>query len=177
VGDVNPTGRLPISIPNKDNEVGFTPEQYPGVDGTSHYTEELLVGYRWYDAHEVAPLYPFGHGLSYTTFAYSALTLNASAMTIGCDVENSGKVAGAEVVQLYLSFPKSAKEPPQQLKGFMKTDFITPGSKVHVTFNVTQRDISIWDEAVHSWAPQKGTFGVRIGASSRNILLTGTLDL
>merc|ERR1712070_748138 len=95
-GDVVPTGRLPLTMPNTNNEIDFTPKQYPGENGVSVYSEKLLVGYRWYNAHGVTPKFCFGHGLSYTTFEYSGYKYDASTGAITVTVKNSGSTAGAE---------------------------------------------------------------------------------
>jgi len=119
-GDVNPSGKLPVSFYNTENDEGITQEQYPGVDSTSTYTEKLETGYRWFDAHDVEPLYPFGHGLSYTEFMYDCLKVNDRRVTVY--VTNTGKRSGKEVVQLYVGFPEEAGEPPKLLKGFTKVE-------------------------------------------------------
>eukprot|EP00043_Microstomoeca_roanoka_P013291 m.130236 g.130236 ORF g.130236 m.130236 type:complete len:782 (+) comp15716_c2_seq1:3-2348(+) len=174
-GDINPAARLPLTFPNIDNEIGFTEREYPGLDNAAeaYYDEKLLVGYRWYDAHNVEPAFPFGHGLSYTSFSYS--NLRVTNMNISVDVTNSGSVDGAEVVQLYLGFPSSAGEPPKQLKGFSKVQ-IASGATTTVTFSLNDRDLSIWDVSSHSWTKVQGSFNVFVGASSRDIRLTGTLN-
>jgi beta-glucosidase len=182
-GTVNPSGRLPITMPNKENEIGFTPEMYPGV-GTppeATYTEGLLVGYRWYDANNVVPAFPFGHGLSYTSFEYSNLEVMQSPASslplIGVTIKNSGSVTGAEVVQMYLEYPAAAGEPPKQLRGFLKTAELAPGATQHVTFVVTSRDVSVWDVATHDWSVVKGAFNVYVGSSSRDIRLQGSIQV
>lgn len=183
-GDVVPSGRLPITLPNKDNEVGFTEEQYPGTkssgsDGhlVSNYSERLRVGYRWYDATATAPAFPFGYGLSYTAFGYSGLTVDNAALTVTFKLANVGKVfAGAEVPQLYLGFPAAAEEPPKQLKAFTKVQ-LAVGAVQTVVFTLTPRALSVWDEVGHKWALVEGTFGVFVGSSSRDIRLTSTLVL
>ena len=113
--DVNPSGRLPLTFPNRDNEVNFTQAQYPGVKVPtglqSTYTEKLEVGYRWYDAHGVTPKFAFGHGLSYSSFEYS--DLQVSGLTVSFSVKNTGTRAGNEIPQMYVGFPESAGEPPQ----------------------------------------------------------------
>lgn len=93
-------------------------DQYPGLNDKSHYKEELLVGYRWYDYHKKEPNFPFGHGLSYTTFSYDKDSIKVENRTVSISVSNSGEYTGKEVVQLYISFPEAAKEPPMNLKGF-----------------------------------------------------------
>jgi beta-glucosidase len=175
-GDVNPSGRLPLTFPNVENEVNFTTSQWPGVNGKATYTEKLLVGYRWYDTHNVKPAFPFGHGMSYTTFGYSNLAVDAAGAKITVDITNTGKLLGAEVAQLYLGFPASAGEPPKQLKGLQKLT-LAPGTKQTVTFDLTDRDLSIWDITVHQWKKISGDYGVFVGASSRDVRQTGKLTV
>ena len=133
-GDVNPSGRLPLSFPKSDNDTWLqSVQQYPGVTGSEgwlevEYTEELLMGYRWYDAKGVKPLFPFGHGLSYTTFQYGDLKVQGSVSstsnaTITFTITNTGTRAGREVPQLYLSFPPSTKEPRNCCAGFPRSPF------------------------------------------------------
>jgi len=142
---------------------------------TFNYREELLVGYRQYDARGLnfTTGFPFGHGLSYTSFDYSNLAVTDKSVSF--DVQNSGDVAGAEVAQLYLTFPSSAGEPPQQLKGFHKTKLLTPGEVEHVKIDLLPRDLSIWSVEVHDWELVTGQFEIRIGSSSRDIRLLGTV--
>jgi beta-glucosidase len=193
-GDVNPSARLPLTFPSRENETALTPAQWPGtpgplpgapepncsiqlkpdgsvIDCRAHYSERLLVGYRYYDAKQIEPAFPFGHGLSYTTFAISNLVilqdLNTSDTSVQVALVNTGSVAGATIVQLYLGFPAAAGEPPQQLKGFVKQS-VEPGQKVQVAFTLTARDRSVWDVGSHAWAAVKGTFTVSVGLSSRD---------
>jgi beta-glucosidase len=171
-GDVNPSARLPVTFPNVENEVRFTADQYPGTNGVATYSERLQVGYRWYDANKVTPHFAFGHGLSYTTFAYSSLTVSNRSIT--CTVRNSGSRAGAEVAQLYLGFPSAAGEPPQQLKGFQKIQ-LAAGASGLVTFPLDSRSFSIWNAQTHAWNVVNGQFQVSVGSSSREIHLSGVL--
>merc|ERR1719305_535580 len=123
-GDVNPSGRTPLTMPMKENQIGMSDLQWPGLPPSNpvyaNYTEKLEVGYRWYVAHNATPRFPFGHGLSYTTFAYTGLSVTAgpapAVFTVSIDITNSGSRAGAEVPQLYLGFPPESGEPPKQLK-------------------------------------------------------------
>jgi beta-glucosidase len=175
-GDFNPSAKLPVSFPVKEND-WFTgsPNQYPGVNSVVQYSEKLLVGYRWYDNQNIAPLFPFGHGLSYTTFGYSNLQISgsiSSGLTIKLTLQNTGHVNGSEVVQLYLSYPPSAGEPPQVLRKFQKL-FLAPGSSEVVTFNLAKSDISIYDISSSSFVAVSGTFNINIGSSSRDIRLKG----
>lgn len=175
-GHVNPSGRLPVTFPNVDNEVGFAERQYPGIEDhlQTYYDEGLEVGYRWYDAHGVTPAFPFGHGLSYTSFNYSGLTANSTGVSVR--IANTGSVAGAEIVQLYLGFPSSAGEPPLQLKGFAKA-MLAPGATTTVHLPLTDRDLSIWDVQDHAWSKVPGTFQVQIGSSSRDVRLAGSFTV
>lgn len=172
-GEVNPSGRLPVTMPGRDNEVNFSAAMFPGVDKRSTYSERLLVGYRWYDAHGVAPRYPFGHGLSYTRFEYHGLSIDASALLVSCSVTNAGRRAGSEVAQLYLAFPAHAASPPQQLRGFVRTGVLAPGESAQVSFRLRARDVSAFDPASREWAVVPGEFEARVGASSRDVRLVG----
>jgi len=173
-GAVNPSGKLPVTFPNKDNEVGFTTQQYPGVNNEADYTEKLNVGYRWYGTNNVVPRFAFGHGLSYTTFTYSDLTV--SGRTIGATITNSGSVYGAEVPQFYIGYPASSGEPPLQLRGFTKIG-LAAGAKQTVSWTLSDKDVSIWDVSTHNWALQKGTFNAFVGSSSQDIRLKGTFTV
>lgn len=191
-GKVNPSGRLPVTIPNKDNEVEFTKEQYPGTGfpRDAIYSEELLVGYRWYDFNSESPLLPFGFGLSYTTFNYSnmqAFVRDDShpvpggivierndwvELVLQVDVTNTGKVAGDEVVQVYVQYPSTAQEPIYQLRNFAKV-FLQAGQTSTITLTLTQRDLSIWDVEAQSWklfhTTEDDAYVLYFGSSSRSL--------
>jgi beta-glucosidase len=180
-GDVNPSGKLPVTFPATTNQVpANTPAQYPGLSNQVNYSERLLMGYRWYDASNVPPLFPFGHGLSYTTFAYSNLTVGAvtpsGQVAVGLDLQNTGNRTGAEVAQLYLGFPANAGEPPRQLKGFRKV-LLPPGTSPHLNFTLNWEDLACWDATFHQWTVPLGTFQVMVGSSSRDIRLTGAFSV
>lgn len=180
-GDVNPSGKLPVTIPPSASQVPTgTPLQWPGVNGHTVYSEELQLGYRWYDANNVTPLFPFGFGLSYTTFGYSNLTVSAVSpsgqVQIGFNLTNTGPLTGAEVPQLYLGFPAAAGEPPKLLKGFQKIT-LTPGQTQHVTFNLNWEDLANWNAAARGWIVTPGVFQVMVGASSRDLRLTGSFTV
>lgn len=171
-GDAVPCAKLPITIPNKDNEQGFSSSQYPGVNGVVTYSEGLFFGYRWYDQNNVKPLFPFGHGLSYTEFAYS--NIKATSTEVTCQVKNVGKIhKGEEIAQLYLGFPKDAQEPPKVLRGFQKVE-LDVGEAKQITFPLKKNDISIWDVKGHAWQIVQGTFQVYVGSSSRDIRLNSS---
>ncbi|NKJ42417.1 glycoside hydrolase family 3 C-terminal domain-containing protein [Novosphingobium sp. SG720] len=177
-GKANPSGKLPVTFP-ADETHGPTdqPARYPGIGTTARYDEGILVGYRWYDAKRIAPLYPFGHGLSYTTFGYSSLTLvrDGQGWTVRVNVRNTGRVAGDEVAQLYVAMPAAAGEPPRQLKGFARVS-LPPGEAATVSFPLASRDLSYWDEAAKDWRMAKGTYRIAVGASSRDIRLVRDFD-
>jgi beta-glucosidase len=180
-GDTNFSGKLPVTFPMTSNQVpANTPWQFPGTNLTVLYSERLLMGYRWYDASNVVPRFPFGHGLSYTTFGYSNLTVSAVSpagqVTIGCDVWNSGARTGAEVLQLYLGFPTNCGEPPRQLRGFTRLQ-LSPGQAGHATFRLFWEDLAAWDVETHRWKVPLGAFQVYVGASSRDIRLTGSFNV
>jgi len=171
-GDVNPAAKLPITFPKIENEMEFNQSQWPGTHGISVYSEKLNVGYRWYATHDVTPAFPFGHGLSYTTFTYGNLVVKSRTVT--CTVKNAGKVDGYEVAQLYLKFPSTAGEPPKQLKGFQRLT-IGAGKTATATFTLDDGSFSIWDAKTHQWSLVHGTFGVMVGSSSGDIRLSGSI--
>ena len=156
----------------------------PGDNNTvvSTYTEGLLIGYRWYDAHHIDPLFPFGFGLSFSKFAYSDLkivdciSLSPSACQVSFSVRNSGPVAGAEVVQLYLGFPATAQEPPRVLRRFTKRS-IPVGESAEFDFPLAVSDFSVWDEQLHGWTLVSGVFNVFVGGSSRDVELHGNVEV
>ncbi|HEX6445687.1 MAG TPA: glycoside hydrolase family 3 C-terminal domain-containing protein [Streptosporangiales bacterium] len=178
-GDANPSGKLSVTFPKKEGDFpANTPEQFPGVNGTARYSEGLEVGYRWNTAEHVEPMFPFGFGLSYTTFAFSHLTATpvlapgpGGRVQVGVDVTNTGDRAGAEVAQVYLSFPSAAGEPPIQLKGFRKVS-LQAGQTRHLTFTLDQRAFSIWHAEGGGWTTVDGTYNIRVGDSSEHLPLS-----
>ena len=184
-GHVNPSARLPLTFPNMENETQFTPAQWPGLPDPKKpayavYSEELLVGYRYYDYHNLtfSSGFPFGHGLSYTSFGYSGFDVAAqgSDVVVSFRVTNAGSVVGAEVAQLYLGFPTSAGEPPWQLKGFHKTASLAPGASEDVKLTLNPRAMSTWDTGARAFVPVKGQFQVAVGASSRDHRAQGSFS-
>lgn len=174
-GDVNPSGRLPYTIAKKTSDYPSLAEDVSEVN----YTEGLLIGHRWFDAKNIEPLFPFGHGLSYTKFSYNGLKVkkSGSKVTVTATIRNAGKVDGAEVPQLYVGFPKSAGEPPKVLRGFEKV-MIKAGHSTKVTFEVdVAKELSIWDSDARKWKNVKGSYEVYVGASSRDIRLQGSFSL
>lgn len=164
-GAVNPSAKLPLTFPNGENDTHISQAQWPGLpkanDPTyAYYTEKLLVGYRYYDAHNIkfTTGFPFGHGLSYTDFEYSNLTVSSNGVSFV--VKNSGKFPGAEVAQLYLGFPSEAGEPLRQLKGFHKTKILGVGESERLQLPLKARDLSIWNTRKHAWSVVPGKFAV-----------------
>jgi beta-glucosidase len=176
-GDVNPSGKLPQTFPKSQSDLPTqTPEQYPGVDGHAVYSEGLNVGYHWYDAKGIAPLFAFGHGLSYTSFSYSGLSvkkLTGGNVSVTFTLKNTGLRAGAEVAQVYVGDPPASGEPPKQLKGYRKV-FLQPGESSVVTLTLDPRAFAYWN---NGWLVGGGTYTILVGSSSRDIRLQGTLGL
>jgi beta-glucosidase len=170
-GDVNPSGRLPVTFPADESQGPATRwTEYPGDGYTANFTEGVLVGYRWYDAKRQQPLFPFGHGLSYTTFKYDDLQVQrtADSASVRVRVTNTGSRAGAEVAQLYLEYPAAALEPPHVLKGFEKV-MLKPGESKTVTFTLDKAALAAWDEMEHAWKLYPGSYTAHVGSSSRDL--------
>ncbi|HJS94309.1 MAG TPA: glycoside hydrolase family 3 C-terminal domain-containing protein [Solirubrobacteraceae bacterium] len=171
-GKVDPSGHLPVTFPTSLSQVpASTPAQFPGVNGEVEYSEGLEVGYRWYDANHVTPLFPFGFGLSYTRFSYSDLRVRPGAtngvrdVQVTARVTNVGNRAGADVAQLYLGDPRTAGEPPRQLVGFQRVS-LDPGESARVQFTITPRDTWWWDQNANGWDQSTGRYAVYVGDSS-----------
>ena len=167
-GDVNPSGKLPQTFPVQVADLpANTSDQYPGVNLVANYSEGVFVGYRWFDAKKIAPLFPFGHGLSYTTFAYSNFATNGR--NVDFDITNTGNRPGAEVAQVYVGLPNApVPEPPIQLAGFSKAP-LQPGETVHVHIVLDDRAFSYWDTATHAWVVAPGPYRIAVGSSSRDL--------
>ena len=180
-GDVDPSGKLPVTFPNSLNDVpAHTTAQWPG-DGTDvQYSEGLDVGYRWYDAKNITPLFPFGYGLSYTSFSFSGLQVGAldgnGNATVTATVTNTGSREGAEIAQLYVGDPASTGEPAKQLKGFQRVD-LQAGASQQVSFTVSAHDLAYWNTSGNTWTTAAGNYQIMVGDSSRNLPLTGTLNV
>jgi beta-glucosidase len=180
-GDANPSGKLPVTFPRSETQTPVSsPERYPGVNGVATYSERLQVGYRWYDAQGQDPLFPFGYGLSYTTFSFGHLTVGRpdrdGRVTVGFDVRDTGSRTGAEVAQVYVSDPASAGEPPRQLKGFAKVT-LRPGQVRHVRLTLDRRAFSVWDSAAQRWTVPGGRYTIAVGDSSRDLPLSASVTL
>jgi beta-glucosidase len=181
-GDTNPSGKLTQTYPKRleDNPAYIN---YPGENGKVYYGEGLFVGYRYYDKKKITPLFPFGYGLSYTTFQYSNLRLDKSQIEAGdellvsIDVTNTGHHAGKEVVQLYIRDMKSSRvRPIKELKGFTKVD-LAPGETRTVSLPVRRESLAFYDDFVHQWTAEAGEFEVLVGASSLDIRATAQFRL
>lgn len=176
VGDVNPSGKLTFTFPVKLTDNGaHALNEFPGTKTEVNYKEGVFVGYRWADAHQIKSLFPFGHGLSYTTFQYGKVIADRAVMSAGdkitfsVNVKNTGSRIGEEVVQLYISDLKSSvPRPVKELKGFEKIS-LQPGQQKTVTFTVDKTALSFFDAAKHDWVAEPGKFEALIGASSADI--------
>ncbi|MBO0776788.1 MAG: glycoside hydrolase family 3 C-terminal domain-containing protein, partial [Actinobacteria bacterium] len=171
-GQTDPGGHLPVTFPASLSQVpASTTAQFPGNGSTVRYSEGIDVGYRWYDATNVTPLFPFGFGLSYTTFSFSNLRIGRAMVDgtqdihVSATVTNTGQRAGSDVAQLYLGDPTGSGEPPRQLEGFRRVS-LAPGQSAQVSFTVTPQDESWWDDSANGWTQTSGTYHVYVGDSS-----------
>ena len=189
-GKVNPSGRLPFSVPfcYEDGPIK-TERQYPGIkeEGDeywqTHYDEGVYVGYRWYDTKEIPVQFPFGHGLSYTTFEYSNAKAAKPSMTaagtlkVSVDVANTGDRDGAEIVQLYIADPEaSIDRPAKELKGFEKV-FLKAGEKKTVTFDIDAEDLSWFNAEKHEWTAEPGEFKALFARSAGDVQAEASFEL
>lgn len=198
-GKVNPSGKLTMTFPNNVMDIpstknfpdaskidlkeqmrsfmgGSAPTNRKDIDYTN-YEEGIYVGYRYFDTFRVPVSFPFGYGLSYTTFNYSDMkvTPNADGYDISCKITNTGKVAGKEVVQLYIAAPgKSMEKPAQELKGFSKTNLLQPGESQDITISISNADLASFDETNSEWVVEDGDYEARLAASSADIRLKET---
>lgn len=181
-GDANPSGKLPQTFPVRleDNPAFIN---YPGENGKVHYGEGIFVGYRYYEKKKCAPLFPFGFGLSYTTFAYDNLRLSSTkigpdeTLEVSVDVTNTGSYQGQEVVQLYLrDVVSNLVRPPKELKGFEKID-LAPGETKTVTLRLNHESMAYYDDRLHQWLAEAGEFEVLVGSSSQDIRATANFTL
>jgi beta-glucosidase len=169
-GDVNPSGKLSVTFPKRlEDNPAFINSTYPGAREIN-YGEGIFVGYRYYDKRGIEPLFPFGFGLSYTTFEYGEAKVEVKAeVEVAVKVKNTGKVAGKEVVQLYVADKNSSlPRPLKELKGFAKVA-LAPGEAKEVRFTLDQRAFSFYDPYRKQWVAEPGEFELLIGSSSRDI--------
>ncbi len=171
-GRTDPGGHLPVTFPESLSQVpASTTAQFPGNGTEVLYSEGIDVGYRWYDARHLTPLFPFGFGLSYTRFAYSRLRLNRATVTgtqdlrVSATVTNTGTRRGSDVAQLYVGDPASTGEPPRQLEGFRRVN-LAPGQSARVSFSITPQDTSWWSDTAKGWTQTAGEYHVYVGDSS-----------
>ena len=177
-GLVNPSGHLSETIPQRPQD---TPAylSFPGEQGHVRYAEGVFVGHRWYDARELPVEFPFGHGLSYTTFEYSDLRLQAAADGIRATitVTNTGETAGRAVPQFYAGMTASSvQRPPRELKAFADVE-LAAGASAEVSALLRREDLQYWDRRVDGWVLEAGEYRIDVGASSRDLRLTGTVTL
>jgi beta-glucosidase len=180
-GDVDPSGHLPVTFPASKSQgsTARNSERYPGVNNEPQYSEGVDVGYRYYDANNQKPLFPFGYGLSYTSFSLSGLSVTPTGggqYDATVKLANTGTRAGAEVVQLYVGFPSSTGEPPRQLKAFEKV-FLQPGESSNVTLPLNESSFQMFDEQTSSWTTVPGTYQIYVGASSRDLPLQSSISI
>ena len=183
-GDVNPSGKLPCTFPRRlADSPAHALGAYPGKHGTVNYAEGVLVGYRWFDAKAIAPLFPFGHGLSYTTFEYSNLRVTGgdqpagSPVRVQVDVTNQGPRAGSETVQVYVHDVESTQpRPPKELKGFQKIP-LDPGEKRTVEVPLGPEAFAFYDPARKAWVAEAGEFQILVGSSAGDIRLKAPYHL
>lgn len=201
-GSVNPSGKLAITFPRSDADLphptlvlpppSSQPSRPPaGADISSfmammakglppfetYYDEKLKVGYKWYDAEKKPVLFPFGFGLSYTSYSYSGLTVkNGDGLTVSFSVKNTGKRAGTEIAEVYASLPDSAGEPPKRLIGWSRVELAAGESKV-VTIQVDHDSLTIYDEGSDAWKLVPGSYTVMAGGSSQDLSLHQQLTL
>jgi len=205
-GLATPSGKLPVTFPVRESDLpASTDKRWPGVDTsgarakvtggnafgsgattTVEYSEGLQIGYRWFDANRIAPRFPFGYGLSYTTFALSNLSVTprsadgTSPITVRVTVANTGRRRGAEVPQVYLSFPDSAGEPPKRLVAFEKV-WLAPGQRKTVTMvidpSASNHPLGVWDEGARRWRVPAGRYGITVGTSSADAALRDSVTI
>jgi len=201
-GKVNPSGKLAITFPKSDadlphpNLVLPPPESDPRFPGSGgdisafmsrmsqglpafqvYYDEKLKVGYKWYDAEKKVVLFPFGYGLSYTTFAYSGLSVSpGDTLTVSFTVKNTGSRAGTEISQVYTSFPEPAGEPPKRLIGWSRTD-LGPGESKQVSIPISRDRLYVYDEASDNWKLVPGNYTMMAGGSSQDLPLRKDVTL
>ncbi len=179
-GQENPNGKLAETWPKRlEDTPAFL--NFPGEENSVEYHEDIFVGYRYYDKKQLDVNFPFGHGLSYTTFGYSDLQIEAGRitdqdlLTVSCQIENMGAVPGKEAVQLYVrDVHSSVRRPIRELKEFTKVA-LAPGERTTVAFTLSKRAFAYYEPRIHDWFVESGEFAIEIGASSRDIRLSGSV--
>jgi beta-glucosidase len=192
-GDVNPSAKLPMTFPRSEADLPHPELVKPPDAGEGagqklkpedakptfsvHYTEGLRVGYKWYDAENKPVLFPFGFGLSYTTYEYSQLKVEGGKEpTVSFTLKNTGARAGAEVAQVYVALPAAAGEPPKRLAAFSKVQ-LNPGESREVSLPINPRELSIYEEGTNSWKQLPGGYTFMVGGSSKDLPLHQEINL
>jgi beta-glucosidase len=178
-GTVDPSGKLPVTFPASLSQVpAHTTAQWPGTKSGVDYSEGVDIGYRWYQSRKITPAFAFGYGLSYTRFAFSDLSVGAfnadGNATVTARVTNTGRVAGADVAQLYVGDPAASDDPPEQLKGFQRVT-LNPGASATVSFPLTIHDLASWSG--NAWKAQAGTYSIKVGDASNHLPLAAATSL
>jgi beta-glucosidase len=183
-GEVNPSGKLPYTLPVRLEDTGpYVVGEYPGKDGKVVYNDDIYVGYRYFDTKKVNPLFPFGYGLSYTTFAYENLKVETTSHSdslrcvVSFDIRNTGNVDGKEIAQVYVSDIESRlPRPLKELKGFAKVA-LKKGECRRVSVEMDRRAFQYYDHTANSWILEPGRFEILVGSSASSILLRETIEL
>jgi beta-glucosidase len=191
-GTANPSGKLPNTFPKSEDDlprpkIAPPPPMHwsaPSQEGEAKvpdygvtYDEGVKVGYKWYDAENKEPLFPFGYGLSYTTFGYSGLKAEAGdTVKVTFTLANTGAREGAEIAEVYAALPAAAQEPPKRLVGFAKVN-LKPGEKKPVTVEIDKKYLSIWDESKNDWSLLPGDYTLMVGGSSDKLPLKAAVSL
>ena len=175
-GEVCPSGKLPVTFAKRYEDypyVKYGPEAYPGVNKQVYYKEDVFVGYRGFERDKKQPLFPFGFGLSYTSFRYDkpVVEYDGESVTVSVTVTNAGGVAGKEIAQVYVSAPKNKQmeKPLKELKAFAKTRLLQPGEQETLRMVIPKKDLASWNETLHQWQTDAGTYTIQVGASSADI--------
>jgi beta-glucosidase len=177
-GKVCPSGKLPVTFAKQYENypyVKYGKEAYPGVDKQVYYKEDVFVGYRGFEKDKKTPLFPFGFGLSYTTFSYDDVKVAKDTdgnISVDVTVTNTGSCAGKEVVQVYVSAPNNKEiiKPLKELKAFAKTNLLQPNQQQTLHMTITPQDLASWNEATHQWQTDNGEYTIHVGTSSANIV-------
>jgi beta-glucosidase len=181
-GKINPSGKLSETFPEHLEDTPTYPD-FPARNKEANYGEGILIGYRHYDTRKITPLFPFGFGLTYTTFAYSNLQVSAPAIketesvSVQLKIKNTGRVAGKEVAQLYIHEQRSqVVRPEKELKAFAKIT-LQPGEEKIVQFELSKRDFAFYDASIHDWTVHPGNFDILVGGSSKDLTLKQTIEV
>jgi beta-glucosidase len=182
-GSYDPSGHLTVTFPTSLSQVpASTTAEWPGTGGNVDYNEGIDVGYRWYDQNNLTPLFPFGYGLSYTSFSFSNLQVGTLPQggdaTVTATVTNTGTRSGADVAQLYVTDPSASGQPPRQLEGFARVN-LAAGASTTVTFPLSQQNLQYWNASSNAWATSTGTYGIEVGDgdSTATLPLSGSLTV